>query len=788
MKKIIPTLISLFIFHFSLFTCSAQPVFTRNDSIPVKTNNQNLAMPWAGGHNFCQFSDIDLNLDSINDLFVFDRTGNKITTYINKGIPNTVNYSFSSKYTNIFPSLVSWALLVDYDRDGRKDIFTYAMPIAGIKVFRNISDSANGLKFTLLTKYIKTNYNPSIANLYVSQIDIPAIEDVDGDGDLDVLTHDVTGTIMEYHKNLSQEMGYGNDSLIYQLDQNGCWGKFLENANNCDIYLNQSCRMSSEAPQLYEQPILNPSQREGLSDISPFPLGREGDGLLHHSGSCALCLDMDADGDKDLLIGGVSCCNLSMLTNGGTSSAAMMTALQDTFPANTKRISMSLFPCGYFVDVNNDGKRDLLVSPNLQNVSIDKESIWYYQNINSDSAPVFSYVKNNLFQDEMIDVGEGAYPVLFDYNSDGLEDLLIGNSKLEKDSCLATTTYNMYAFRNNGTLTNPSFILDTTDFAGLSAQLPSVQNLYPAFGDLDNDGDSDMLIGDYNGQLYYFTNTAGGGNPCNFVLTQSAYPDDTGNPIDVGTYATPQLIDANRDGMLDIIIGEKGGNINYFENTGTPASPLFTFMNDSFGYVDVRAFQYYSGYSVPFMYDYNGSYKLIVGSESGYLYAYDNIDGNLSGAFTLVDSMYQKIWEGAQTAVTGKDINGDNVIDLMIGNYCGGVAFYSGKDTLTTVVQNQNAETDFTIFPNPTNGRANVQMWGFEDPPAGWAGLKMKDIEVYNMYGAKVAADFQISLSSKQGILRANLQIDLSEVSGGVYFITLKTSSGQRTKMVSVMR
>ena len=61
----------------------AQINFERNNSIVVlKTNGDTLKNPWAGGFNSVQFSEIDLNLDGIKDLFVFDRTGNRISTFI----------------------------------------------------------------------------------------------------------------------------------------------------------------------------------------------------------------------------------------------------------------------------------------------------------------------------------------------------------------------------------------------------------------------------------------------------------------------------------------------------------------------------------------------------------------------------------------------------------------------------------------------------------------------------------------------------------------------------------
>ena len=719
--------------------------FTRNDSISVQIGTDTLAMPWIGGHNFCQFSDIDLNFDGIKDLFVFDRTGDKITTYINNGTPNKVDYVFSDQYASKFPKMYSWAILLDYNCDGKEDIMTYAMPVAGIKVWLNTSSGGN-LTFTLEKNYIKSNYNPSVSNLYVSQVDIPAIEDIDHDGDVDVLTYDFSGVVIEYHKNLSVENGYGCDSLIFQLDPNGCWGNFSENANNCSINLNQSCRMSfpHEIPPMYET---------GKS----------------HSGSCILCLDMDADKDKDIIVGDVSCCNMTLLTNGGDTSAANMTAFEDSFPANTKFVQMGIFPCGYSADVNNDGKRDFLVSPNQPNTSLDKESIWYYQNINSDSTPVFSYVKDNFLQDEMIDVGEGAYPVLFDYNSDGLIDLLVSNSQQVSDSCLANASYNMDAFKNIGTSTNPFFILDTNDFASLSAQLPSVTNLYPTFGDLDNDGDADMMIGDYSGKLFYFTNTAGAGNPCNFVLTQSAYPDGGGNPIDVGLYAAPQLIDMNRDSLLDLVIGEKSGNLNYYENSGTKFSPLFFFMTDSFGKVKTASIPGY-GYSIPFMFDYYGKYKLFSGRNDGNIFAYDSIDGNLNGSFVLSDSALGNIHAGLRSAVTGADINGDLSMDLMVGNFCGGVSFYKGFDSLLTNIQTHEPSFNFSVFPNPAN---DLFSFSFSENVSG-------RLTVLNSLGEILIAS---TIKNSYSYL-----LNVKSLSNGVYVLRFCSSAGTQSKMVCISR
>ena len=110
-----------------LFTtfCKAQHSFTRNDNLTILSiNGDTLKNPWAGGFNAVQFSEIDLNLDGINDLFVFDRTGNRISTFINSGEANQITYTHDPSYIQYFPTgLHDWVLLRDYNCDGKMDIF-----------------------------------------------------------------------------------------------------------------------------------------------------------------------------------------------------------------------------------------------------------------------------------------------------------------------------------------------------------------------------------------------------------------------------------------------------------------------------------------------------------------------------------------------------------------------------------------------------------------------------------------------------------------------------------------
>ena len=63
------------------------------------------------------------------------------------------------------------------------------------------------------------------------------------------------------------------------------------------------------------------------------------------------------------------------------------------------------YPASYYIDVTNDGIKDLLVTTNSENNSENFESIWLYTN-NGQNNPNFTlFEKTNFLQDEMIDLG-----------------------------------------------------------------------------------------------------------------------------------------------------------------------------------------------------------------------------------------------------------------------------------------------------------------------------------------------------------------------------------------------
>jgi hypothetical protein len=125
----------------------------------------------------------------------------------------------------------------------------------------------------------------------------------------------------------------------------------------------------------------------------------------------------------------------------------------------------------------------------------------------------------------------------------------------------------------------------------------------------------------------------------------------------------------------------------------------------NWGGIDVDTNFISTGYSSPKLIDSNGVYQLFVGSYSGTIYQFTNIDGNLTGLFSPVNSTISSIWDGGKCTFTFADINNDNQPEMIVGNLSGGIAYFSSDtlltDTTSTSINNQITEEDLQIFPNP---------------------------------------------------------------------------------------
>lgn len=239
----------------------------------------------------------------------------------------------------------------------------------------------------------------------------------------------------------------------------------------------------------------------------------------------------------------------------------------------------------------------------------------------------------------------------------------------------------------------------------------------------------------------------------------------------MGSNSTPQLVDVDNDGLLDIVSGELFGKISYFRNTVTVTSPTFTLQNNNWGGVNVtNSANTFYGYSVPHLFMDNGQWKMVVYSESGRLFLYDNISGNLNGTFNLVSNTAYGVNEPPRAAPAMADLNNDGAAEIIVGEQAGGLAFYSSSlNGCPLSVADYTPHVSVSVSPNPVNNEANVQLINYT---SGKVSAALLDIT-----GRRI---FEKNISNN------HFSFSASVLNNGMYLLVINTETGSFTKKIIV--
>ncbi len=656
--------------------------YVYNDSIVVTKNGTVLQNAWAGGVNSPQIGKVDVNFDCYLDIVLFDRATNQFRVYVNDTTSHLDSYHYAPEYAAYFPKgIEEFVVFRDYNKDGKTDLFTHTP--GGMKLYTNVSD--NTLKFELTTPLLVTK---SSGQVFTVVVDYPCIDDIDGDGDLDILSTHQFGTFISYYQNVSPTL----DTMIFEMDPS-CWGNFYENVQTDSIVLNYNCKGG----------------------------GASSGGAQRHTGGTITTIDLTGNGVKDLLSGDVGYSNLLMLHNGGTNTAAHMTSVDYNYPGSTNvAVNLPTFPTAFFEDVNNDNRNDLLITVNDKYTGSDTGNIWMYENYGANNQPNFQLAKKNFLVGEQIDVGSIAFPVLADISGDNIPDLMIGNFGYFEsyDYVTSLTTYRSQIayYKNTGTAANPAFELVTNDLANISTT--GRHWIAPAFADIDGDGDNDLLCGETNGKLSYYQNMGGSGAAPNFVLVTDNFMNQS-----FGLQPSPFLFDIDKDSKLDLLVGQKNGNIKLYLNQGTTTNPIYdTAITDTLGGI----YHYFPGYhnnAAPYIGKLRGDTTnvLLVGDGDGVLHFYEGMDANYLGTYTETDSLKLST---SIICATGANLNANDSIELIVGEHTGGVMYLNlnetkfdykpyprdscGQNIPDGIGEIHSEKSLFEVYPNPSNGNFDI--------------------------------------------------------------------------------
>lgn len=705
----------LFFLFIGIHAIAQTSLFSLDTTAVFQNSNGVLSFPLMGGFNSPVFCQLDLNGDGANDLLVLDRVGNRISTFVFNPTSSPYKYVYAPYYISKIPPIHDWVSSYDFDCDGDLDLFTYFNNSIG--VWKNDFTQSGGLNFSFYSSQLNSQYASGIAPIFSTQVNLSAFEDVDNDGDMDILTFTNSGNFIEYHKNYSLDSLGVCDQLLFKVEPD-CWGHFRLSGLTNSALLNQNCitnRMYNRESHL-------------------------------HSGSALTVLDQDCDGDVDLINGDILGSNLLYLENGGTVDSASITQQDSIFPAYNVSVNLQNLPAAFYFDADGDSVKDLIVTP-FATVGEDLRNVLLYKNTGSNCQNIFMFVKNNFLIDQMVDVGTSSNVAFFDVDADGKKDLIVGNDYAYNAN--PVLQYSSLSYYKNTSLSgSASFQLITNDWLNLSGLTQF--GLYPAFGDLDGDNDEDLLLGNADGTLIFYKNI-GSAIP-NFILSNPVFQS-----IDVGNNAAPQIIDIDRDGKNDLLIGERSGVLNYYKNNSSGTNLLFSIQTSNFGGVNVTGLNSITGYSCPQLFDNGNGYELLVGSEAGTIFHYQNIDNNLTGLFVLTDSVFDNIYEPKRATISMADYNLDGKKDLMLGNGAGGIRGYLGQSS-NVVSENKNVDLYFEAWPNPLKSE-DVMFLKFNSL------INNAQLELIDVVGKIV---FETTVYENY------LKIDLSKIQCGTYLISVK--------------
>ncbi len=639
-----------------------------------------------GQRSFPSLADIDDDGDP--DVFVGNGEG-KICFFRNEGSSNSPFWvKVSDFYDSIDVGAESTPVFVDIDADSDLDLFI-GKEDGTVSFYCNVGD-----KHTPFWNLLSENYD----SIDVGACSVPTFADLDADGDFDLFVGEEYGNI-NFYRNTGSEV-------------DPQWDQVSTNYNSIQV-------------------------------------GRR---------SCPVFGDVDGDSDLDLLIGQDEG-KIFFYRNDGTIFLPFWTLITEDYLF----IDVGSYSHPALSDIDDDGDFDLFIGEQEGNID-------FYQTEEKIPQPCWSKITENYFA---IEADDYSSPAFVDIDADSDLDLFIGRKDGKIDY-----------YENIGSVESAFWNLDPDQYDFIDVQ----GYASPAFADIDGDGDLDMFVGQIYGKIFFYQND---GTPQAPFWTPVS---ENFGFIDVGWYSSPTFGDLDQDGDFDLLVGNEEGKIWFYQNDGNPEAFSFSLVSDFYDSVDVGK----RSAPVLGDFDSDGDLDLFVGESEGGLHFYKNLTLNsIRGRVTdQMGPMGNAVvyLSGDREDSTFTDSAGNyKFVGLPYGNYCVfrdsasfQYCFYPLEcDTFeidfsgVSQVEQSSEQTTTTClqllpnYPNPFNPVTNISYFLPLDEPI--------RLIIYNLKGEKVkelTCGFQTR--GWKRITWDGKDTQGKKLASGVYFCKLQTRRGSQ--------
>jgi hypothetical protein len=591
--------------------------------------------------------DGDLDLvagDGAGLIHLFENTGDAMTAaFVERtGAANPLNGQDVG--ANAVPALG------DLDGDGDLDLIA-GESAGGFFAFEN-TGNATSPHFAARTGTANPLFGQNVGSKSAA-----ALGDLDGDGDADLVAGQQDGAFTSLTNRAgrftprlgaanpldTQDVGARSTAALGDLDADGLLDLVTGNSNGTFNYFENTGTPT--------HPVFVP--RTGAGN----PLN----GLDAGSGAAPTLGDLDGDGDLDLVSGELLGGFVYYENTGTPASPAFVERTGSQNPLNLLDVGDESGPA--LGDLDGDGDLDLLVG--------NKNGLFtYFENVGSPASPAFATGGSDPIGN--VALGEGyAKLALGDVDADGDLDLVVGG-------------YTFHYFENTGGPTGAAFVRRTgaaNPLASLIAPPPPYIFPAPALGDLDGDGDLDLVSGKSDGTFAYYERL----HPDRPVVSERT---GSANPLfgqDVGVLAGPALVDLDADGDADLVAGEDLGAFRFFENTGDAVHALYL---ERTGGANPLTGRDVGDEARPTFGDLDGDgdFDLLAGNGAGGFSYYQNTGPTTAPAFGApVANPFGLTNVGSQSASPALgDLDGDGDLDLVVGRYYGGLAYFENTGNATS--------------------------------------------------------------------------------------------------------